>query len=588
MVKRLLFSIISLALLACVSEQSFAQDRLYLGYCDGLIANGEQGNVQGITGNNTKITEAIRIPGTTLAGYVGQKIAGVHAGIPASSSLPSAISGAISSTKGGAPLKSATLSGPDTGWCDIMFDEPYTITGQEQEIWVSFSFVQSKKLNIISFVGDTNADGCWIGKNTSYTDYSSKNLGSLSVEAIITGDNLPTHDLELVSAKTAFSLNEYGSPIKVDAVIRNSAFCEAVNPIIECSVNGQPALTYTYPGTLQYRDRKTVRLEIPSDVVTEDGPAQIDLNIKWADGSVDDNAQNNQYSFIANMVEQVVYRVSVAEEASGAWCGYCVRGIVGMKYMRETYPDQFIGIAVHNGDSYVVSTYDSWIGTKISGYPSALFNRDGKVYDPAAAKLEAALLAVDTYANCKLTFSANLVEDNSSKIAFHVDAKFLTDETGTNYNLAFVVLEDQLPISQSNYYSGGSMGAMGGFESMPNPCSINIDDVARGIYPSTAGVANVIPADIVRGEVYSYDYEITRPTIANGDNVWAAVLLINANNGHIEQAAKVPYIGGLSGIQQVAVDEQTVDAGIFDLQGRQLQNQPRGLSIQNGRVVLVK
>ena len=42
-------------------------------------------------------------------------------------------------------------------------------------------------------------------------------------------------------------------------------------------------------------------------------------------------------------------RVTVVEEGTGTWCGWCVRGIVALEYMRENYPDKFIGIGVHYG-----------------------------------------------------------------------------------------------------------------------------------------------------------------------------------------------------------------------------------------------
>lgn len=580
--------LVALSLWAGATTQTFAQDHLYLGYCDGQIADGNNGTVTGLTGNNTKITEAIRIPGSVLSGYAGLKIAGVHAGLANSSTLPSALTASLSKTKGGTNIKSATFSAPSSGWSDIMFDEPYVITGEENELWISFSFVQSKKLNVISFAGETSADGCWLANGNKYTDYSTKNWGSLPVEAIITGDNLPQHDLEVVSAKNIYTLTQMGSPIQTKVVIRNAALVEAVNPVVECKLNDQVVLAYNYQGTLQYRDKATLELEIPTDMITEEGEYPIEVSVKWSDDTVDDNQTNNTLTFLASVVEQVVLRVNVAEEGTGGWCGWCVRGLVGMKYMRETYPDRFIGIGVHNGDTYAVSAYDSWMGSQISGYPSAVFNRTGGAIDPAAATLESKLNSVDLYSDCYLELSANLLEDDPSKINMHLDASFLATQEDLDYNVAFVILEDSLPISQQNYYAGGSYGAMGGFESMGSPCNINIDDVARGIYPSVYGQSGVIPSNVVRGEVYSYDYQFTMPAIAHGDKVWAVVLLIDNKTKGIHQAAKCTSIGGLaSGIQQVAAPN-SADAVIYDLQGRCQTSSARGLLIRNGRVILVK
>ena len=48
------------------------------------------------------------------------------------------------------------------------------------------------------------------------------------------------------------------------------------------------------------------------------------------------------------------YHKIVAEEGTGTWCGYCVRGIVALEEMNKKYPDNFIGIAIHSGDPMAV------------------------------------------------------------------------------------------------------------------------------------------------------------------------------------------------------------------------------------------
>ena len=43
------------------------------------------------------------------------------------------------------------------------------------------------------------------------------------------------------------------------------------------------------------------------------------------------------------------YKKVVAEELTGTWCGWCIRGIVTFEEMKAKYPDTFIAIAVHGG-----------------------------------------------------------------------------------------------------------------------------------------------------------------------------------------------------------------------------------------------
>ena len=61
-----------------------------------------------------------------------------------------------------------------------------------------------------------------------------------------------------------------------------------------------------------------------------------------------------------------------------------------MNYMAETYPDTWLGVAVHNGDPMVDPPYDNAIPSIIPnfpGYPSGTIDRSGgNYYDPESLK----------------------------------------------------------------------------------------------------------------------------------------------------------------------------------------------------------
>ena len=66
------------------------------------------------------------------------------------------------------------------------------------------------------------------------------------------------------------------------------------------------------------------------------------------------------------------------EEYTGTWCGWCIRGFVGMELMRETFGDDFIGIAYHNGDAMQITTN---YPNNVTGFPSAFLERNYSI-DP--------------------------------------------------------------------------------------------------------------------------------------------------------------------------------------------------------------
>jgi len=578
--RKLLLSLVACAITFLSFNTSKAEGQLLLGYCDGLIATSTSGTVTGQSGTNATIAEVIRIPGSALAAYQGLQLAAVRAGLPDASAYPDALTSWIAASQDGERLATGTLSAPAKGWNEVRFDQAYTITGNEEELWIGFEFVQSKKLNVISFAGETSVDGCWVIKNGKYYDFSDRGFGSLSVEGVVEGDNIPQHNLTIASASTAYTMTQLGNPIKVNARIVNNALVAAEKPVIECSLNGNMVYTYEYPGTLNYRDKADLRLEVPTESITEEGEVAVGLKLKWADGSVDEYEADNEYSLTTTLSKDVFMRVMVAEEGTGAWCGWCVRGLVGMAYMRETYPDTFIGIGVHNGDEYTVRIYDSGLG--IGSFPSAKINRV-KLVDPNSAELESNLRDMYPFSDINMKLGAKLGDNNM--LQFSVELKSLTSQTDAQYNMAFVVLEDKLPITQANYYSGGGNGAMGGFEDLPRSAEIEIDDVARAIYPSFAGSSTLVPSQITRGEVYTIEYEAALPTIADGNNVWAVVLLMNRATGEIVQAAKVTSIEGLAtGIKQISNDAETGIETLYDLQGRRISGNATGIVIRNGRI----
>lgn len=67
----------------------------------------------------------------------------------------------------------------------------------------------------------------------------------------------------------------------------------------------------------------------------------------------------------------------LAEEATGTWCTWCPRGAVFMAKMKEDYPDDFIGIAVHNQDPMTLTSYNTGLTNLpgFSGFPSVVVRR---------------------------------------------------------------------------------------------------------------------------------------------------------------------------------------------------------------------
>lgn len=560
--------------------------KTYVGYCDGKIATSSSGTITGLTGNNAVIAEAIRLPKSLLAGYKGMTISAVNCGMVETASLPMELTSWVRTSQNGTNVASGTSTSIHSGWNEIALSNAYTITGEEEELWIGFEFVQQKKMSVISFADETNADGCWLGKNDNFTDYSSKQYGSLSVEAVIEGSQLLTHDLSIVSARAQKSLVHLDQPVTLFLTIVNNASAYAVNPEVTCSIGGKQVGTVAYQGTLEQRETQSLNMTIEPSVIDEalgsdakEGTLLFDMQLSWSDGSIDQNPDDNKANITVTRSETFYTRRMVVEEGTGAWCGWCVKGIVALQYMRENYPDRFIGIAVHNGDDYEVPDYKSFLNNYFDSYPNSIINREGTVVSPSVEDYENYMTSKDAETDCDMQLTAILQE---GQIIAHVSTTFLSTQQQNNYRMAFVLCEDQLPIKQKNYYAGGSNGVMGGFENQPSVVEMNVDDVARGIFPSPDGMENCLPEVINRLETYTTDYTFKSPEYLNADNLWLAVLLIDGDSNEIVQALKT-NVTSTDGISELRSNSESHEK-IYNLQGQHIFQPKHGqIYIQDGK-----
>ncbi len=324
----------------------------------------------------------------------------------------------------------------------------------------------------------------------------------------------------------------------------------------------------------------------------------------------------------------------VAEEVTGTWCQYCVRGIGAMNYMRENDPEGFIGIAIHNDssptvpDSMVIpgEDYRSWImaSYSMSGYPHCVVNRNAQYsIDPGNIPTTAAKIKSLGQNFFGLALSANY-DEASSRILANTDIYFANDYDNVNFKLAYIVIENDVHrthadtgildnycgYDQVNAYAGGVQGACYGFEDMPqiiNADDIWYQDVARG-YDGTdgyKGIEGLFPKTIADGDVLTHQMELDMPeTVLVKENAELVVLLLS-KSGAILNAEKCPI--ALHPAETTAINTLPVEYGavsqhqtaLYDLQGRCIGNlaprsslpaprMKKGIYLQGGKKFVVR
>jgi hypothetical protein len=257
------------------------------------------------------------------------------------------------------------------------------------------------------------------------------------------------------------------------------------------------------------------------------------------------------------------------EEATGTWCGWCVRGIVYMDSLEGLYPGMVSEVAVHNGDPMVVSAYDSWIGTKISGYPAVVVDRT-LVDDPSnLLNIYAAHSGDFGYAD--ITMSATF---SGSTVTVPLTVNAAVDLPGDN-RLILVLSEDHVhgkdtSIStmpywdQHDYYSNAFTGSsayygqmnIGGsagynFVTLPYPVpygTMYYNHVGRSITPSVSGTSG-LPGALSVGTPYTHTF--TAPLTLTGGtftyhpqwfplNIHAILMLVDGTSGAVLNSQNAP------------------------------------------------
>ena len=271
----------------------------------------------------------------------------------------------------------------------------------------------------------------------------------------------------------------------------------------------------------------------------------IAVNITNVNGGADADMTNNSGSKSFNSLSQASTKKVIIEEGTGTWCQWCPRGAVAMDQMFQTHPNDFIGIAVHNGDPMTVAAYDG--GANFGGFPGCNVDRallDQNVSADVFENYYQQRIGLAVPAALSMTVTGTT---NKTIVA---NATFRTVFASANYRLGVIIVEDNVTgtaagYNQSNAYAGGST-PMGGYESLPNPVPAAImvyDHVGRALLGGYSGQANSVPATITDGQTVNYTFTYAVPTTSNSANMSAVVVLIDNATGEIINAEKQSISG---------------------------------------------
>lgn len=376
----------------------------------------------------------------------------------------------------------------------------------------------------------------------------------------------------------------------------------------------------------------------------DEGVHSVELNLSKVNGNTNINKQSSAaYSIIA--LEKSADRVSVVEEQTGTWCGWCPRGHVALDLLNKQLGDKVVTLAGHfaNGESQVdpMNIYQldenstqaealadyGFVAMQLSsmlgggGFPGAMFDR---------------VVAADPYVGANTTKGKNgtyeygatdlvnlLKEENPSEADFSMTASWADDKntdikvdltTTFNYNrfdsfpygVAFVLSENGMTgkgatWKQLNYYS--KLAGVNGASDFNNPdmaawfkagsyVSTTYDNVVVQAWNplGNAAIVDKSQTDIVKGEAipFSTTLKVNSDLIQNYNNLTLSALLVNLKSLAVVNAAKVVLGNCAAGIEDVNSEANNNVVSRYNVNGMRINGAQKGLNIvklANGKVV---
>lgn len=376
----------------------------------------------------------------------------------------------------------------------------------------------------------------------------------------------------------------------------------------------------------------------------DDGVHSVELNISKVNGNTNINKHSSaEYSIIA--LEKSADRVSVVEEQTGTWCGWCPRGHVALDLLNKQLGDKVVTLAGHfaNGESRVdpMNIYQldknstqaealadyGWVAMTLSsmlgggGLPGAMFDRvvaadpyvganttKGKngTYEYGATDL-VNLLKEENPSEADFSMTASWADDKNTDIKVNLTTTFNYNRFGSfPYGVAFVLSENGMTgkganWKQLNYYS--KLAGVNGASDFNNPdmaawfkagsyVSTTYDNVVVQAWNplGNAAIVDKSVTDIVKGEAIPFitTLKVNSDLIQNYNNLTLSALLVNLNSLAVVNAAKVVLGNCAAGIEDVNSEVNNNVVSRYNVNGMRINGVQKGLNIvklANGKVV---
>lgn len=505
------------------------------------------------------------------------------------------------------------MRGWAAGWHEVTLDTPGAVNITSSGILLlGYTAELEAAVYPLSYVNEGDICPSYIQYRGEWQDLGTEDYGNLSVQAIAEGE-FPANAASIAESK---SITVLPGTLKTVYLKANNLGSSLSSIDYTVTLNGETESHHfdiTNPLTTSGGSK-----QFPVAVTTPTTPGKYVATVKITKVNNVDNAVAGTGTITINVVSKEVQHNVLVEEFTGTGCGWCPRGHVGMKHMREQFGDSFVGVALHcynvTSDP-MVSFYAYSLSQAIgfTGAPSASFDRK---------------TIVDPYYEGPSTFSS--VQKLVPLAGLTVKGEWNADSTAVNatasvegvidgnFEVFYMLTADDLNSTannwkQTNYYSQYSVADAGaeddpdiaqfcsGQSKGQSPVSVTYNDVllttSLDIYTGENQGGTVSVKD---GETATSTFSIAMPTsqkyiVQNGrwtlstdevfplikkDKVTLIAVLLDPTTGEVINSAQyhMSPVTAIKGIDNTAKSNRVVAR--YNLAGQRVGADARGIVIE--------
>lgn len=307
------------------------------------------------------------------------------------------------------------------GWQYVLFDEPFTLTGED--IYIGYTITGSGYL--LGYESTSrNLAGEMMLFNGSWATFKEvvRATGKWAMQAIMRGGDYSTavqHDLVIENVENMFTAALEGWNMPLSFEVRNNGVKTAHNVKAVCTFGSQN-VEVTIDSLM---NGQSYYVEAPFTIPSGSASAKISISAT-EDGVTDEVSNNNTVSGSCEITsaDKVRNRVLI-EQFTGQACGYCPGGAANLKSAIEAtgHPEYFAWVAHHAGyypdDFTLQESKDIAAAFGVNSAPMMCINRtsvagQGLVWSPFSATAINLLGCYATAAKASLDFTVSLDADS--------------------------------------------------------------------------------------------------------------------------------------------------------------------------------